>query len=132
MAADRTYDVFLLEKGTKLTIISQFYNLLQHQPTLTLTRHDTLLYLSKTVHQIRDENCQEILASEMMHCIIDKVQEEDLSKGNFCLPFQYINVFPKWRLAFPQCIDDPERTRLSTYVSMYRIHHCQVNEQYCL
>ena len=106
MPANRSYDVFLLERGTKLTLISQSYDLIQHQPTLTLTRHDTLLYISKTVHKVLDENCQNILASERMDCIIDKVQEKNLSAGNFCLPFQYKHVFPKLNSAFPQCMDD--------------------------
>ena len=51
MPANRSYDVFLLERGTELTLISQSHNLIHHQPTLTLTRHDTLLYISKTVHK---------------------------------------------------------------------------------
>ena len=106
MPANRSYDVFLLERGTKLTLISQSYNLIQHQPSLTLTRHDTLLYVSKTVRKILDETCQNILSYEAMDCIIDIVEEKIMSQGNFCLPFQYKNVFAKLNLVFPQCIDD--------------------------
>ena len=106
MPQNGSYDVFLLERGTKLTLISQSYNLLQHQPSLTLTRHDTLLYISKTVHRVLDENCEPILASQRMDCIIDKVQERNLSTGNFCLPFQYDNIFPRLRADFPNCMDD--------------------------
>ena len=105
MPANISYDIFFLERGTKLTLISQSYNLIQHQPTLTLTRHDTLLYVSKTVHKILDETCQNILANVAMDCIIDRVQEE-MSHGNFCLPFQYENVFPKLKLVIPPCMDD--------------------------
>ena len=119
MSANRSYDVFLLERGTKLTLISQSYNLIQHQPTLTLTRHDTLVYISKTVHKVLDETCQNILASERMDCIIDKVQEKNLSTGNFCLPFQYNNVFPKLHSAFPQCTDDKTLSFQNIQVNMF-------------
>ena len=106
MPQNGSYDVFLLERGTKLTLISQSFNLLQHQPSLTLTRHDTLLYISKTVHKVLDENCDNILASERLDCIIGKVQEKNFSTGNFCLPFQYNKVFPRLRANFPKCMDD--------------------------
>ena len=106
MPANQSYDIFLLERGTKLTLISQSFNLIHHQPTFTLTRHDTVLSISKTVHKFLDATCQDILASERMSCIIDKVQENIQSTGNFCLPFQYNNVFTQLNSAFPQCIDD--------------------------
>ena len=119
MPANRSYDVFLLEKGTKFTLISQSYNLIQHQPTLTLTRHDTLVYISKTVHKVLDETCQNMLASERMDCIIDKVQEKNISAGNFCLPFQYNHVFPKLHSAFPQCIDDITLSSQNILVNLF-------------
>ena len=122
MSANRSYDVFLLEKGTKLTLISQSYNLLPHQPTLTLTRHDTLLFLSKTIHKVLDETCQNILASERMDCITEKVQEKNLSAGNFCLPFQYNVVFPKWHSKFPQCSDDVDLTKFNIDVTIHFVY----------
>ena len=101
-----SFDVFLLEKGTKLTLIFQSYKLIQHQPTVTLTRHDTNLYISKTVYQVLDDTCQDILAYERIDCIINEVQEKNLSTSDFCLPFQFHNVFPKLRLSFPSCMDN--------------------------
>ena len=122
MPANRSYDVFLLERGTKLTLISQSFNLMQHQPTLTLTRHDTLLYISKTVHKVLDDTCQNLLASEMMDCIIDKVRdfaEKNLTKGNFFLPFHYKNVFPKLHSKSAQCSDDVNLVRKNIMVNIY-------------
>ena len=119
MPGNRSYDVFLLERGTKLTLISQSFNLMQHQPTLTLTRHDTLLYISKTVHKVLDETCQNIFASERMDCIIDKVQEKILLKGNFCLPFHYNNVFPKLHSKLPQCIDNADLIKRNIDVNIH-------------
>ena len=120
MPQNRSYDVFLLERGTKLTLISQSYNLLQHQPSLTLTRHDTLLYISKTVHKVLDEDCDNILASERMDCIIEKVEEKSFSSGNFCLPFQYDNVFPRLRADFPKCMDDRAVSFKNIMVSVFK------------
>ena len=118
MPANLSYDVFLLEKGTKLTLISQSYNLIQQQPTLTLTRHDTLLYISKTIHKILDKTCKNILASERMDCIIDKVQESNLTtEDNFCLPYQYSKVFPKIHSAFPQCTNNLTLSSINFRVS---------------
>ena len=118
MPANKSYDVFLLEKGTKFTLISQLYHIIQTQPTLTLNRHDTILYISKTIHKVLDETCNNILASKRIDCIRDKAQEFEITSGNFCLPFQYNTFFPKWHSAFPQCNDDKNMVFLSIKVNI--------------
>ena len=95
--------MFLLGPGTKLSLITQ--NIIQPQPTFTIT-HDTQLFLSKTIAKTSEQNCQDITISEKMDCIIDKIQEDILSKGIPCVPFYYYNVFYKLQSEFSLCKDD--------------------------
>ena len=103
MPANRSYDVFLLERGTMLSLISQ--SLIQPQPTFTVT-HDTQIFLSKTINKISEENCHKITNSERMDCVIEKIQKNISATGISCLPFQYSSVFPKLYSKFPRCIND--------------------------
>ena len=104
MPLNRSYDVFLLERGTKLSLISQ--SIVQPQPTLTVAQ-DTQLFISKTISKTRDKTCREITISEKMDCIIDKVQQNLISVGgNYCLPFYYYDLFPNLLSEFGQCKDD--------------------------
>ena len=100
-----SYDVYLLEKGTKFTLVSQSFSSFPSQPTLTINRvHE--LFISKSVHQTMEDNCQDISSSERIDCIVDKVQDKLMLEGNFCLPFQYNQFFPRLLTSFPQCTED--------------------------
>ena len=116
MPVNRSYDLFFLEHGTKLSMISQVFT--QLQPSLTLT-HDTQLLISKTVVRGLKEDCQKISPSERMSCIIDNVQERAMSTGISCLPFQYNYVFPILYSKFPQCQDDHDLSFTSLNVRKY-------------
>ena len=107
MPANRSYDVFLLGRGTKLDLISQSIN--QPQPSLTVT-HDTQLFISKTIAKTSNKTCHDIAISEKMECIIDKIGEHLLSDGITCLPFYYHNVFTKLHSEFALCKDDAALT----------------------
>ena len=111
MPANRSYDVFLLGRGTKLSLISQ--SVTQPQPLLTVT-HDTQIFISKTIAKTADKTCHEITISEKMECIIDKIGEHLLSIGITCLPFHYRNVFTKFHSEFSQCINDTDTMNVST------------------
>ena len=102
--AKRSYYVFLLEKGTELSLISQVIT--QPQPSFTL-KHDTQLLISKTVRKTSDGLCQNISASQRMTCFRDKVEDKILSTKLSCLPFQYTHVFKSLNSKFPPCKDDP-------------------------
>ena len=105
MSTTGSYDVYLLEKGTKFALISQSFATFQSQPALTINRvHD--IFISKSVHRTMEENCQDISTSERIDCIVDKVQDELMSEGNFCLPFQYNQFFPRLLTTFPQCPEE--------------------------
>ena len=105
MPAKRTYHVFLLERGTKLSLVSQV--IMQPQPSFTL-KHDTQLFISKTIRKTSEAMCQNILASERMTCIRDKVEDRIVFTELSCLPFQYTNVFSTLNSRFPPCKDDPD------------------------
>ena len=103
MPAHRSYDVFLLGPGTKLSLISQ--SIIQPQPTLTVA-HDSAVFISKTVVKTTNQTCQKISISEKLDCIIDKIQETLPSMGISCLPFYYYDTFPKLHSEISQCKDD--------------------------
>ena len=103
ISANRSYDVFLLERGTKLSLISQ--SIVQPQPSLTVTQ-DTQLFISKTIVKTSNKTCHNIAISEKMECIIGKIREHLLSDGITCLPFYYHNVFTKLHSEFALCKDD--------------------------
>ena len=105
MPANRSYDVFLLGRGTKLSLISQ--SIIEPQPSLTVA-HDTQLFISKTIVKTSNKTCREITISEKMECIIDKVREDLVAKEITCLPFYYGNVFTKLHSEFSSCIDDTD------------------------
>ena len=103
MPANRSYDVFLLEPGTELSLISQSF--IQPQPSLTIT-HDTQIFLSKTISKISEGNCEKTTSSKKMACVIEKIQAQIQTTGISCLPFQYSIVFPKLYSMFPPCKND--------------------------
>ena len=103
LPANISYDVFLLEEGTQLSLISQ--NFIQPQPTFTVT-HDAQIFLSKTVSKISETTCQDITSSERMECVVDNIQTTILQTGISCLPFQFNNVFPKLYSKFSPCTND--------------------------
>ena len=104
MPANGSYDVFLLERGTELSLISQTF--IQPQPTLTVT-HDTQLFLTYSlIRKSADKICQKITASERMKCVIEKIQSKILTTGITCLPFQFNDVFPILYQKYPQCKND--------------------------
>ena len=117
MPTTGSYDVYLLEKGTKFAMISQSFPTFQPQPVLTINRvHD--LFISKSVHQTKEENCQDISTSERIDCIVDQVQDKLMSEGNFCLPFQYNQFFPKLLTSFPQCTEESSSASKITLVNI--------------
>ena len=103
MPVNRSYDVFLLERGTMLSLISQIF--IQPQPTFTVT-HVTQIFLSKTISKISEATCQKITTPERMDCVIENIQTQVLKTEISCLPFQYSNVFPSLYSKFPQCTND--------------------------
>ena len=103
MPTNRAFDVFLLEPGTKLSLISQ--SIVQPQPSLTIS-HDTQLFITKKITKTSDKTCQKITMSEKMDCIIDKIREDLLSNGITCLPFYYHSVFTKLHSEFSLCQDN--------------------------
>ena len=103
MPAKRSIDVFLLERGTKLSLMSQ--SIIQPQPALTVAK-DTQIFISKTIVKTSEKTCLNINISEKMNCIIDNIEEHILSQGISCLPFNYYKMFPKLHSNFSQCKDD--------------------------
>ena len=114
MPANRSYDVFLLERGTELSLITQ--NFIHPQPSLTVT-HDTQIFLSKTINKISETTCQKITPSERMDCVIEKIQTKILKTGISCLPFQFNNVFSKLYYKFPKCTNNS--TLASTILAVW-------------
>ena len=103
MPDNRTYNMFLLGNGTKLSLITQ--SIIQPQPAIKVS-HDTQLFMSKTIAKTSDKTCQDITIAQKMDCLINKIEEKLLSIGIACLPFFYSDVFPKLRAKFGQCEDD--------------------------
>ena len=101
--------MFLLGRGSKLTLIVQ--NIIQPQPTLKVT-HDTTLLISKTITKTSEKPCQDITISERIDCIINKTEEDLVSKGIPCLPFYYLDLFPTLNAKFSQYKDDFPSTAL--------------------
>ena len=125
MPANRSYDVFLLERGTELSLISQ--NFIQPQPTLTVT-HDTQIFLSKTISKISEETCQKIPTSKRMECVIGKIQTDILRTGITCLPFHFSGVFPKLHSKFPQCKNDSALA--ASILSVSHFYNCLIQYKY--
>ena len=100
LQTNKSFDVFLLEKGSQLFLIMQEF--IRPQPFLTVT-HDTQISMSMSIKKISDARCQKISASEQISCSLDKVQNKIKKKHFACLPFQYRTVFPKLYLEYPQC-----------------------------
>ena len=71
MPANRSFDIFLLEPGTELSLISA--NFIHPQPSLTVV-HDTQIFLSKTISKVSEETCEDITTSEKMECIVKNIQ----------------------------------------------------------
>ena len=97
-----SFDIFLLEKGSKLSLITQEF-VLRPQPSFTIT-HTTQLFISLTITKISDDNCQRITTPQQMECYINKlrmriIEEEDIS----CLPPQIYNIFYESDLDLPLC-----------------------------
>ena len=103
MPAKSSYDVFLLGRGTELSLIAQ--SIIQPQPMITVAKN-TQLFISKTIAKTSDKTCQDITISEKIDCITDKIKESLLSRGMSCLPFVYYNVFPKLHSELSKCKDD--------------------------
>ena len=99
------FNVYLLEKGTKLSLISQVIT--QPQPSFTL-QYDTQLLISKTIQKTSEAKCQDISASQRMKCMLDQVENKIMSTELSCLPFQYKDVFTSLYSKFPPCKDDED------------------------
>ena len=116
MPRNESYDVFLLEKGSKLSLIA--HKFFQPQPSVTIT-HDTALYISKTIEKTTDYTCQKVSTKEKMECMIEKLQQKLLSEGISCLPFYYYNELPMLHSHFSICKDDQE----AEYINWVRTNH---------
>ena len=103
LSAKRSYDVFVLEPGTKLSLITQRF--MEPQPALTITQNSQI-FLSKTISKISEPTCQTTSTSRRMECVIDKIQSVISTTGISCLPFQFSNVFPILFSKFPPCKND--------------------------
>ena len=117
LAANRSYDVFLLEPGTKLSLIAQRF--MQPQPSITVA-HNTQIFLSQTISKISEPTCQKTPNSKRMACVIDNIQSKILTTGVTCLPIQFSNVFPRLINKFPRCKND---SNLTTSVLNVRHRH---------
>ena len=105
LASNRSYDVFLLEPGTKLTLIATTFP--NPQPSLTVA-HDTQSFITKTITKISDKTCHAIPISEKMDCIIGRIGKDLLSRGSACLPFYFYAPFSKLHPEFSECKDDTD------------------------
>ena len=110
---NRSFDLFLLEKGSELLLIMQEF--LFPQPILTVT-HDSQISLSMSVRKISDARCQKITASDQMRCSQDKVESKIREKEFPCLPFQYKSVFPKLYSEYQQCKKEFPSSAMSFHV----------------
>ena len=99
----RSFDIFLLEKGTKLSLITQEF--LRQQPSLTIT-HTTQLFMSLTITKISDTTCQKITASEQMKCLVDKLGKMLTEENVSCLPLQVYAIFDDMDTRLPLCQND--------------------------
>ena len=115
MPANRSYDVFLLERGTELSLITQSF--IKPQPKLTVTR-DTQIFLDMGILKVSNPECQHITASERMNCVINRTQAALLKRDISCLPFQFSNVLHKLYSKFPPCTND---STLATKILLVRL-----------
>ena len=96
-----SFDIFVLEKGSKLSLITQEF--VRSQPSLTIT-HTTQLFISLTITKISDDTCQKITADQQMECYIDKLQNRIIEEEAIsCLPLQIYNIFDESALDLPLC-----------------------------
>ena len=105
MPQNMSYDVFMLEQGTGLSLIAQKFFV--PQPAVTVT-HDASLFISKTIEKTSDDTCQMVSMREKMECMIEKLQHKLISEGKSCLPFYYYNVLPTFHSHFNRCKDDQD------------------------
>ena len=107
--------MYLLEKGTKLSLISQVIT--QPQPSFTL-KYDTQLLISKTIQKTSEAMCQDISAAQRMKCMLDQVENKIISTELSCLPFQYKHVFSSLNSKAPPCKDDKDVSTKNINVSV--------------
>ena len=110
---NRTYDVFLLEKGSKLSLVTQEF-LTRPQPSFTLD-HSTQLFISFTITKISNENCQKITASQQMKCIVEKLGKA-IQKEVSCLPPQVYTILNEVDFEMPLCKNDTDSARKAILV----------------
>ena len=107
-------DIFVLEKGSKLSLITQEF--VRSQPSLTIT-HTTQLFISLTITKISDDICQKITAAQQMECYINilhnRIIEEDAIS---CLPLQIYNIFNESALDLPLCQNNSDSAMLAYMV----------------
>ena len=110
---NRTYDVFLLEKGSKLSLVTQEF-LTRPQPSFTLD-HSTQLFISFTITKISNKNCQKITASQQMKCIVEKLGKA-IQKEVSCLPPQVYTILNELDFEMPLCKNDTDSARKAILV----------------
>ena len=109
MPQNRTFDVFLLEDGTELELVTQ--NFVRLQPTITMTS-DVVVTLSMAILKIADNTCKDISAKTLSKCIIAKMEESLPPQGINCLPFPFHGLFSGWQKEYPLCTDESEAAGL--------------------
>ena len=126
-----SFDLFLLERGSKLSLITQ--EDLNPQPSFTIT-HATQLFMSLTITKISNSTCQKITASDQMKCFVDTIGKTILEdEAVSCLPFQIYDIFRGSNLDLPLCQDDIH-SAMSAYMVVQTnylcINHIHVNAKY--
>ena len=119
LPSNRSFDIFLLEKGTKLSLITQEF--LRPQPSLTLTR-TTQLFMSLTITKTSNSTCQKITASEQMDCIVKRLGKVIIEENVSCLPLQVHTIFDEVFFDLPLCQNDIE-SAMSAFL-VYNISTC--------
>ena len=104
--------MFLLENGSKLSLITQEF--IRSQPSFTVT-HDTQIFMSMSLTKISNSTCQKITAAEEMNCVIDKAHKIILESNISCVPIHLYNIFNVLE-RFPLCKNDVESARLALLV----------------
>ena len=118
MPLNKSYHVFLLEDGEKLSLVTQVF--VNAKPSLTVAS-DTLIYLSNKVTRVSSPDCQPISAAQLQQCILERVKEKIPSMNISCLPFQVKSLFPTLHDLYPQCENETEG------VKYYKIVGCSSN-----
>lgn len=105
MPQNRSFDVFLLEKGSELQLITQEF--MRPQPSFTVT-HGTQIFMSMSISKTSNKTCHNITSSEQMDCIIDKLYKRIQENNVSCLPPQVFYLLNELDSEFTLCDNGTE------------------------